>query len=294
MRFEGIYGRLLPLLSVLLCSCMPLERSIMQPERQQLLPASLVVAMETELRATRGTFQVPNGPQIAYLMVPPGRYYTTYTFDHKDGGGASFNFAVKQAVAQGAAPSAPSDAGTVVLIHGWSTDRTSTLAWAAYLANGGHTVLLPGLRSHGLSENAPVGYGPREAQDLRALVAALREAQRIRQPLHVMGVSYGAVTAIHLGALFGAEADTVVALEPYVDAPTAIHGFVGHLRDTPARSLRGRAVRAFARRRYDTARVDLAIQRAGQRLGVDLRQVNITAPLRVRHPCTLLIQGTQY
>lgn len=264
----------------------------MRPERQSLLPANMVEPMERVMHATRGTFQVPEGPQIAYLLIPPGRYDTSYTFDRTERG-ANINFSVKKPVSASGATSPTPEAGTVVLIHGWSTDRTSTLPWAAYLANSGYTVVLPDLRSHGLSEDAPVGYGVREAQDLRALLTTLRSERKLREPLHLMGVSYGAVTAIHLGALLGDEVDTVVALAPYVDAATAIHGFVGNLRDTPARSLRGRAIRAYARQRYDDARVDLAIERASRRLDMDLRQVGIMAPLRAAHPCTVLIQGAR-
>ena len=65
----------------------------------------------------------------------------------------------------GAAPTAP----TVVIAHGWGSNKSNMLDRAAILHDD-YNLLLFDLRNHGQSSEAPTTQGVREADDLRAMI----------------------------------------------------------------------------------------------------------------------------
>lgn len=182
--------------------------------------------------------------------------------------------------------------GTIVFLHGWAEDHRSMLLWATALASYGYEGILPDLRNFGASDRAPVGFGPSEAEDIVDLLKSLQTRGQLQRPVFLFGESYGATVAINAAAQAPNLIDRVVALEPFVDAASAIRGFVKESK-SPYSSINGRAFAIYARHVFTDKRVDRAIAVSGKRLGVDLDQVGIRVPLRTNRVCTLLIQGAR-
>jgi len=90
----------------------------------------------------------------------------------------------------GAGPDGP----TVVLAHGWSSNKSNMLGRAAMLHQQ-YNLLLFDFRNHGQSEVAPTTQGVREAADLRAMVDWL-EANRGPQEIALLGVSMGGASVL--------------------------------------------------------------------------------------------------
>jgi uncharacterized protein len=94
---------------------------------------------------------------------------------------------------------------TVVLAHGWGSNKSDMLSRAAVLHDA-YNLLLLDFRNHGQSGDAATTQGVREATDLRAMIDWL-EASKGPELIAVLGSSMGGATAL-------AEADA----DPRVDA----------------------------------------------------------------------------
>lgn len=90
----------------------------------------------------------------------------------------------------GAEPTAP----TVVMAHGWGSNKSNMLDRAAIIHDD-YNLLLFDARNHGQSSEAPTTQGVREADDLRAMIDWL-EATKAPAQIALMGVSMGAATVI--------------------------------------------------------------------------------------------------
>ncbi|MDQ2689172.1 MAG: alpha/beta hydrolase [Chloroflexota bacterium] len=93
--------------------------------------------------------------------------------------------------ASGAGPSAP----TVVVAHGWGSNKSNMLERAAILHDAYNLVLFD-FRNHGQSAEAPTTQGVREAGDLRAILDWL-EATKGPSQIAVLGVSMGGASALN-------------------------------------------------------------------------------------------------
>jgi fermentation-respiration switch protein FrsA (DUF1100 family) len=89
-------------------------------------------------------------------------------------------------------------AATVVLVHGWGSNKSAMLGRAALLQPEYNLVLID-LRNHGQSQDAPTTQGVREAGDLRALLDWL-VAEKGPEAIAVFGVSMGGAGALRHGA----------------------------------------------------------------------------------------------
>ena len=94
----------------------------------------------------------------------------------------------------GAGPAGP----TVVVAHGWRSNKSNMLDRAAVLHDAYNLVLFD-FRNHGQSSDSPTTQGVREASDLRAMIDWL-EREKAPERIALMGVSMG-------GAAVLAEAD---------------------------------------------------------------------------------------
>ena len=93
-----------------------------------------------------------------------------------------------------AATGADPSASTVVLAHGWGSNKSAMLDRAAILHDA-YNLLLFDFRNHGQSSAAPTTQGVREAQDLRAMLDWL-EREKGPASIAVLGVSMGAASAL--------------------------------------------------------------------------------------------------
>ena len=90
----------------------------------------------------------------------------------------------------GAGPTAP----TLVITHGWGSNESNMLD-RAVIVHDAYNLLIPDLRNHGQSSEAPTTQGVREADDLRAMIDWL-EANKTPSQIALMGVSMGGATAL--------------------------------------------------------------------------------------------------
>jgi pimeloyl-ACP methyl ester carboxylesterase len=90
----------------------------------------------------------------------------------------------------GAAPTAP----TVVIAHGWGSNKSNMLDRAA-VVHDTYNVLIFDFRNHGQSGHAATTQGVREADDVRAVLDWL-EAAKSPEQVAVLGVSMGGASAL--------------------------------------------------------------------------------------------------
>ncbi len=249
-------------------------------EHPQLSNANQMVEFRANLREQGfhyDAMQTPAGVRIAYWIGEPAIYDFNETFTSAPevhGYRLKVDLPDKPPVAL----SSPAK-GTVVLLHPWEGEGALMLNWAYHFASSGYVVVMPDLRSQGGSDKAPVGYGPREGDDVAALVESLRAAGQLPSPVYLMGVSYGGTTAMFAASKLP-DVRGVIALEPYGNAADVI-------RRAPSTGL-------FAPKWVGTVigstPIDAAIVRASRDLGVDLEHIDTASALK-HAPCTLIIRG---
>jgi pimeloyl-ACP methyl ester carboxylesterase len=272
------------LAALLASGCVSLVHEITQPHTPDSASRKAADRLERNgLHLETQSMRARNGNRIAYRLLPAADYQLSYEYSRKPGK-IDFSFAFR------GDPSPVEARGTLVLLHGWAEDHRMMLPWALAMARNGYQGVLPDLRNFGASDRAPVGFGPREAEDIVDLLRALQAQGKLLRPVYLFGVSYGADVAIHAAAMAPGLVDGVVAMEPFVDAESAIRGFVADARK-PAHGIKGRLFSAYARHALDDAHVDAAIAESGKRLGIDLHDTGIAVPLREGRACTLLLQG---
>lgn len=254
-----------------------------------LLPRERIEALLTRLPHRNGFVTPAGGARLYWRAIDPGDYGMRYRYE----GGTADNrmdFDLDIAAPQAAPAIAPR--GTVVLLHGWMMDSGSLLPWALELAQAGYRTIGIDLRNHGRSGQAPSGYGTREGEDVVAVLRELRARGEIAGPLHVMGVSYGAATAIFTARDLGVQAGGVVAMESFDNAGSAIRDMVPHMLSRPPERWSDWLALPLARWRYDGSSLDTAIAEADRKLGLDLDRVDVGAALAQAPACVLLIHGT--
>lgn len=92
------------------------------------------------------------------------------------------------------AGSGAADAPTVVVAHGWGSNKSGMLERAAILHDDYHLLLLD-FRNHGQSGDAQTTIGVRESGDLRAMIDWL-EAEKGADRIVLFGVSMGGASAL--------------------------------------------------------------------------------------------------
>ena len=108
---------------------------------------------------------------------------------------------------------------TVIRVHGVDSNRESLLGLAAPLTDAGYSVLLFDLRGHGESDEARMGAGLDERDDVRgAIDYVIRERGASPGAIFLHGNSYGGAIALMTGwgepAVAGVYADSAFASLP--------------------------------------------------------------------------------
>ncbi len=271
-----------------LSACTSLADRITSPGSSSLIGVGTQAAMEDHLGIQRRRHHTGEGLDLAYRTVPAVDYGFEYEYQ-RTGDGFAINFGTAHTPEE---RSPVPHRGTVVFLHGWSMDSSSMLPWALSLAEAGYTGITVDLRNHGGSGKAPAGFGPREGSDVADLATTLLAQGGIKPPLYLFGVSYGAVAALHAADLLGEEVKAVVAIAPYANAADGVRDMIEGSLGMRGQSLRARASLAFARWRYDSARIDAAMATAQQRLGLDLAAIDVREPVAGMRACALLLHGT--
>lgn len=252
-----------------------------------LLPDAPIAAALERLPDRRGRVTTQTGVEVFWRAIDPGAYHLRMSWPQ----GLTVADTFPDLAFDVPATPPPAPRGTVVLLHGWMMHGDSMLPWALELGEAGYRTIAIDLRNHGRSGAAPSGYGTREARDVVDVVEALRERGEIEGPLHVLGVSYGAATAIFAAADPRLQAEHVVAMESFAVAGDAIRDMVPYmLSDAPA-APSGWLARQWMQWRLDDAALEAAIEQAGTMLELPLDGVDVRSAL-ADAPCPLLVHGS--
>jgi pimeloyl-ACP methyl ester carboxylesterase len=111
--------------------------------------------------------------------------------------------------------------GTVVLLHGYGLAQFSMAPWALRLAQEGWRCVLVDLRGHGKSTGRRIYFGMKETTDMSQLLDALAHGGELREPVAVMGESYGAALALRWKTV-DPRVGPVVAIAPYAVLSNAV------------------------------------------------------------------------
>jgi pimeloyl-ACP methyl ester carboxylesterase len=270
-----------------------------------LLPGAKIEALLASVPTRSGHVTTPDGVPVFWRALDPGDYGMHYAWQGAHGGQRQrmdYTLSLHAPSLHGPAQAAK-PRGTVVLLHGWMMDGGSLLPWSVELAQRGYRTISLDLRNHGRSGAGLSGYGTREAADVVAVLRQLRERGEVVGPLHVMGVSYGAATAIFTARDLGARVDGtrvdnlqlggVVAMESFDNAGRAIRDMVPHMLQRAPDSFGERLSQAWLRWRFDAGTLDAAIAQADQRLDLDLDRIDVGAALAQAPACVLLLHGRE-
>lgn len=289
-RFAAMAARTLACLLPFATGCASLADRITEPDPGIRSPSTKLLEMETGSGISRRSALVATGIQLAWLDIPAADrgFYASMT--PTAGGGLKFELGTRR----GRNDVTPVPArGTVVYLHGWTGSATTMLPWALALSEHGYRGIAVDLRGHGASDDAPPGFGPREARDVAALVDLLVEADGLGQPLYLVGMSYGATTALFAEPLLRDRVAGIVAIEPFATAESGIVGAVKGWMASSRGGFRERLGRAVMRLQTSPADIDRAIDEAGDRLGLDLRAIDAAVPVAASRTCMALIHGSE-
>jgi pimeloyl-ACP methyl ester carboxylesterase len=131
--------------------------------------------------------------------------------------------------------------GVIFLLHGIRSSKRAMHNIGARLTKGGFQVVLVDSRGHGRSTGDWLTYGVQEARDLSQLIDALKIPPSL--PIGVMGVSYGAATAIEWA---GREprVKAAVALAPFSSLRAVVPLYAPHALGLVGRLMPGALVQA--------------------------------------------------
>lgn len=281
---------LLACLVLSIVGCASLADRIVHPQPAVEIDASRrdVATVMRLTGTTSESMHTPAGVKLHWYRVPAATFGYHYRYFRND---TSFGF---QSGFDGEVPYEPiKPRGTIIYLHGWELNAASMLPWAWTLANKGYKGIALDLRNFGRSGKAPVGFGPREAGDVAALVDELEARDELVRPLYLLGMSYGGSTALFAEPALRGRLAGIVALEPFKNAAAAIRHIV-------AQTLKGNdgfsgwLTRLWIGWRYDEPEeMDRTLAEIDRRLDLDLAAIDASNVLARSRTCTLLLHGAK-
>ena len=121
-----------------------------------------------------------------------------------------------------AGPASPR--GTVFVLHGIRDSKASMRGWGEMLARAGYRAVLVDSRGHGRSTGDWLTYGVNESRDLAQVLDLLASRGQVAGEVGVMGISYGAATAIQWAGL-DARVKAVIAVAPFASLRDVVPGY---------------------------------------------------------------------
>ncbi len=105
--------------------------------------------------------------------------------------------------------------GGVLLLHSYRSDRRSMVPRIRFLKQAGYTTLLVDLRSHGETTGDGITFGVREAEDVTAALAYLKDRVQGR-PTGVIGFSLGGAATLMADRPLQSQAVVLEAVYPRI------------------------------------------------------------------------------
>lgn len=269
--------------------CTSLAERIAMPDPGVRSPSAKLLEMEAAFGIARRSASLDTGVRLAWLDIPAADRGFYADMAPSADGGLAFELGTRRG-GENALPVATR--GTVVYLHGWRGSATAMLPWALALSEQGYRGIAVDLRGHGASEDAPPGFGPREAGDIEALVDLLAEDGGIAPPLYVVGVSYGATAALFAEPVLRDRITGIVAMEPFANAALGIRGAIEGWMRSSRGGFRARLARTAMRWRMSPGDIERSIDEAGRLLDLDLRAIDAADVVRASQTCTLMIHGS--
>lgn len=227
-----------------------------------------------------GQLEIPVGPPdatLAVTIIHPGDYGLEYDFRGYENDTVNLDFDLNDPDSVGT--SRREAKGTVIVLPGMLQSRYTMTFWGIGLAERGYRVVLVDLRGHGESSGRYLTYGLVESRDTLQVIEALDEWGIAKPPIALLGVSYGASTALMTAARSDA-IGAVVAFAPFTDAASSIE----HLM---------RTLFPFLSRAVSAGTMAKAIDRASTLSGADIRQARaIDVVDRIQVP-VLFVHGRE-
>ena len=146
--------------------------------------------------------------------------------------------------------------GTIIVCHGWGSDKADCLDIAQFLWNNGYSVLLFDFRGHGESEGKYCSLGYYERRDLIAAIKYLRQQGETK--IGAIGLSMGGTVALMVEAEVP-ELVAVVADSPYLSFTDVVTSFAKQHWKSPKHPF-----------------IPIAVWTAGLRLGFNPREVDLS------------------
>jgi pimeloyl-ACP methyl ester carboxylesterase len=117
--------------------------------------------------------------------------------------------------------------GTVLVLHGIRSDKSSQLGMGRRLANEGYRAVLVDLRGHGGTTGEFITYGVLESADIERMLDRLDAVGLLSGRVGVIGVSYGGAIALQAAGRDD-RIRAVVAVAAFSSMREAVPGYVKH------------------------------------------------------------------
>ncbi len=115
--------------------------------------------------------------------------------------------------------------GTIFLLHGYGLDKEAMMPWGLALAGAGYRVVLVDLRGNGHSTGDQIFFGGVERTDMVQCLDSLVQQHVCREPVGVLGVSYGAALALQWAAI-DPRVQSVAVISPYPNPRIAVDRYL--------------------------------------------------------------------
>jgi len=182
------------------------------PTRGRDAPADILAEhhVSRQLRVNVGPPAASLSVWIVEPIAGPGKVWVTSE------GNGQFNVGMRFDTTRPETRHVKQPKGTLFLLHGWGDEKELPPYefYSFVMASFGYRVILVDLRGHGRSTGDRITFGAVESHDLVQVLDQLDQQCLIVGDVGVIGVSYGASTAICWAAI-DPRVHAVVALEPY-------------------------------------------------------------------------------
>lgn len=164
----------------------------------------------------------PPPARLCYRIIDPADYdFKVSSTNWLDNGKKEYRFDFHATVPGRTNAWTTAPRGTVLLLHGYGVAQFSMLPWAFPLAQDGWRCVLVDLRGHGESTGKRVYFTVLETNDMNQLLAQLARENELKQPIAMMGESYGAVLALRMKSV-DPRIGPVVAIAPFANFSNAV------------------------------------------------------------------------